>query len=105
MNYYLHAFATCFFCNKCVYTYSSLQCLLRLSEKAQTEICCNWPFRHLNVSTHDFWLLPNPKTARKKNDFNQRSQNENSVRGVSEFFFSKLAEALGKIWGQLREIF
>ena len=41
INYYLHVFATCILCNKCVYTYSSLQCFLRLSEKAKTEICCN----------------------------------------------------------------
>ena len=49
INYCLqHAF----FCNKCIYTYSRLQCLLRLSKKAKTEVCCNWPSRRLNVSAH-----------------------------------------------------
>ena len=43
INYYLHVLATCILRNKCVYTYSSLQCFLRLqvSEKAKTEIRCN----------------------------------------------------------------
>ena len=39
--YYLPVFATCILSNKCVYTYSNLQCFLRLREKAKTEICCN----------------------------------------------------------------
>ena len=41
INYYLHVFATCILCNKRVYTYSSLQCFLRLSKKTKREICCN----------------------------------------------------------------
>ena len=40
INYYLHVFARCIHCNKRVCTYSSLECFLRLSQKAKTEICC-----------------------------------------------------------------